>query len=119
MARSHDLQSIGSAPAAARWGGLLAAAGYALLAGWGVPAQRTVWMLATVVLLQALGGAVIYPLMARLARRSREELCNKLTIARGVLSAFGVFLVVGVVLGGAGRANASVTAASPTSSSWC
>ena len=49
-------------------------------------------------LLQALGGAVIYPLMARLARRSREELCNKLTVARSVLSALGVFLVVGVVL---------------------
>jgi competence protein ComEC len=28
-------------PGAARWGGVLAAAGYALLAGWGVPAQRT------------------------------------------------------------------------------
>jgi competence protein ComEC len=40
---------------AARWGGLAAAAGYALLSGWGVPSQRTVWMLATVTLLQALG----------------------------------------------------------------
>lgn len=49
-------------------------------------------------LLQALGGTVIYPLMARLARRSREELCDKLAVARGVLSALGVFLVVGVVL---------------------
>jgi predicted membrane metal-binding protein len=29
-------------------GGLLLAAGYALFSGWGVPAQRTVWMLATV-----------------------------------------------------------------------
>ena len=43
------------APAAARWGGLVAAAGYALLAGWGVPAQRTVWMIATVVLLRQAG----------------------------------------------------------------
>ena len=34
------------APLAARWGGVLAAAGYAVLAGWGVPAQRTLWMLA-------------------------------------------------------------------------
>jgi competence protein ComEC len=42
-------------PTAARWGGLLAAAGYALLAGWGVPAQRTVWMIATVVLLRHAG----------------------------------------------------------------
>jgi competence protein ComEC len=40
---------------AGRWGGLAAAAGYALFSGWGVPAQRTVWMLATVTLLQLLG----------------------------------------------------------------
>jgi competence protein ComEC len=43
------------APMAARWAGLAAAAGYALLAGWGVPAQRTVWMIAVVVLLRSAG----------------------------------------------------------------
>jgi len=43
------------APVAARAGGVLAAAAYALFAGWGVPAQRTVLMLAAVTLLQ-LGG---------------------------------------------------------------
>ena len=43
------------APSAARWGGLFAATAYAFLAGWGVPSQRTVWMLATVTLLQAGG----------------------------------------------------------------
>jgi competence protein ComEC len=43
------------AATAARWGGLAAAAGYALIAGWGVPAQRTVWMLATAALLMQLG----------------------------------------------------------------
>ena len=43
------------ATSAARWGGLAAAAAYAAFAGWGVPAQRTVWMLATVTLLQSLG----------------------------------------------------------------
>ena len=42
-------------PLAARFGGLVAALGYAIFSGWGVPAQRTVWMLATVVLLQASG----------------------------------------------------------------
>jgi competence protein ComEC len=36
-------------------GGLLLAAGYALFSGWGVPAQRTVWMLATVGLLRLAG----------------------------------------------------------------
>jgi len=43
------------APSAARWGGLVAATAYAFFAGWGVPSQRTVWMLATVTLLQAGG----------------------------------------------------------------
>ena len=43
------------APTAARWLGWAAAAGYALLAGWGVPAQRTVWMIGVVVLLRTVG----------------------------------------------------------------
>jgi len=42
------------APAAGRWGGLICAWGYALLAGWGLPAQRTVFMLAVIVLLRSL-----------------------------------------------------------------
>ncbi|RYZ05929.1 MAG: DNA internalization-related competence protein ComEC/Rec2 [Comamonadaceae bacterium] len=37
---------------AALWGGLLLACAYALFSGWGVPAQRTVWMLAAVALLR-------------------------------------------------------------------
>lgn len=41
------------APRAACWLGLLAALGYALLAGWGVPAQRTVGLLAVLALLGA------------------------------------------------------------------
>jgi competence protein ComEC len=47
------------APVAARWGGFVAALGYAVLAGWGVPAQRTVIMLGVVVLLR--GGARRWP----------------------------------------------------------
>ena len=35
--------------------GLVLAIGYALFSGWGVPAQRTIWMLATVVLLRLSG----------------------------------------------------------------
>jgi competence protein ComEC len=46
-------------PQAARWGGFAAAAAYALFSGWGVPAQRTVWMLATVTLLRS--GGVRWP----------------------------------------------------------
>jgi competence protein ComEC len=43
------------APQAARWAGLAAALAYAVLAGWGVPAQRTVCMLAVVVVLRSAG----------------------------------------------------------------
>lgn len=53
--RSGALVQRLPAPTAARWGGLAAAVGYALFAGWGVPAQRTVWMLATVTLLRTAG----------------------------------------------------------------
>ena len=42
-------------PHAARWGGLVCAAAYAVFSGWGVPSQRTIWMLASVTLLQATG----------------------------------------------------------------
>ena len=40
------------ASSAGALGGLALAALYALFSGWGVPAQRTIWMLATVVLLR-------------------------------------------------------------------
>ncbi len=43
------------ASSAGALGGLLLAAMYALFSGWGVPAQRTIWMLATVVLLRQSG----------------------------------------------------------------
>ena len=42
-------------PVAARWGGVGVAWLYALLAGWGVPAQRTVLMLAATALLRGAG----------------------------------------------------------------
>jgi len=53
--RSTRLMLVLPAPLAERWGGLLAALAYSVFAGWGVPAQRTVWMLATVVVLATLG----------------------------------------------------------------
>ncbi|RYX89595.1 MAG: DNA internalization-related competence protein ComEC/Rec2 [Comamonadaceae bacterium] len=43
------------APSAGLVGGMLLAAAYAAFSGWGVPAQRTVWMLATVGLLRIAG----------------------------------------------------------------
>jgi competence protein ComEC len=53
--RSARLMLALPVPLAARFGGVLAASGYALLAGWGVPAQRTLWMLATVAVLRSSG----------------------------------------------------------------
>ena len=53
--RSARLSLWWPTPLAARWGGLVLAVAYAVLAGWGVPAQRTVWMIAGVVLLRTLG----------------------------------------------------------------
>jgi competence protein ComEC len=48
---------------AARWGGIAAALAYAVFSGWGVPSQRTVWVLATVALLQSLGRRWPWPLV--------------------------------------------------------
>ena len=49
------------APHAAALGGLLCAFAYALFSGWGVPAQRTVWMLAAVVVLRLSGRTWPWP----------------------------------------------------------
>ncbi|MDH3461159.1 MAG: DNA internalization-related competence protein ComEC/Rec2, partial [Burkholderiaceae bacterium] len=48
---------------AARWGGVAAALAYAVFSGWGVPSQRTVWMLTTVALLHSLGRRWPWPLV--------------------------------------------------------
>jgi competence protein ComEC len=53
--RSGWLSVACPAATAAAWGGLVAACLYAVFAGWGLPAQRTCWMLATVTLLRASG----------------------------------------------------------------
>ncbi|MBL8350862.1 MAG: DNA internalization-related competence protein ComEC/Rec2 [Burkholderiaceae bacterium] len=53
--RSPRLMQWLPAPVAGRWLGLALATAYALLAGWGVPAQRTVIMLAVAVGLRSLG----------------------------------------------------------------
>ena len=53
--RSPRLMLAMPAPLAARLGGVVVAAGYALLAGWGVPAERTVLMLACGVAMRSVG----------------------------------------------------------------
>jgi len=53
--RSEVLCLVFPAPSAALIGGLLLATVYAVFSGWGVPSQRTIWMLATVGLLRFWG----------------------------------------------------------------
>jgi competence protein ComEC len=65
--RSPRLVSAWATPAAARWLGLLAALGYAVLSGWGVPAQRTVGLLAVLALLASSGRRWPWPLALLLA----------------------------------------------------
>ncbi len=55
------------APTAGLLGGLLLATSYAVFSGWGVPSQRTVWMLATVALLRLSGRRWPWPLVWMLA----------------------------------------------------
>ncbi len=50
------------APSVALWGGAAAALVYALFSGWGVPAQRTVWMLLALALLRHSGLRWPWPL---------------------------------------------------------
>lgn len=51
------------APHAVRWGGLAAALAYAVFAGWGVPAQRTVMMLAATTFIATAGLRWSWPLV--------------------------------------------------------
>jgi competence protein ComEC len=53
--RSERLCLLAPAPTAALLGGVLLASAYALFSGWGLPAQRTCLMLATVTLLRLYG----------------------------------------------------------------
>ncbi|OYQ40950.1 DNA internalization-related competence protein ComEC/Rec2 [Rhodoferax sp. TH121] len=65
--RSRRLCLALPAPSAALLGGLLLACAYSVLAGWGVPAQRTCLMLATVSLLRLAGARWPWPLVWMLA----------------------------------------------------
>jgi competence protein ComEC len=65
--RSMRLTTLLPAQHAALIGGVLLALLYALFAGWGLPAQRTVWMLLTVALLRLTGKSWPWPLIWLLA----------------------------------------------------
>ena len=65
--RSTRLCLAWPAQHAALVGGLLLATGYALFSGWGVPAQRTLWMLAAVAGLRLSGRDWPWPMLWSLA----------------------------------------------------
>ena len=65
--RSARLCLAWPAQSAGLLGGMLLAVAYALFSGWGVPAQRTVWMLATVALLRLSARRWPWPLVWLLA----------------------------------------------------
>jgi competence protein ComEC len=55
------------APGVQRWGGAAAALAYAVVSGWGVPSQRTVWMLLTATLLRSAGRHLPWPVVLLVA----------------------------------------------------
>ena len=65
--RSERLCLAFPAPQAALIGGVLLATLYAVFSGWGVPSQRTIWMLATVSLLRLMGTRWPWPAVWLLA----------------------------------------------------
>jgi competence protein ComEC len=65
--RSASLCLAYPAPHAALLGGLLLATLYAVFSGWGVPSQRTIWMLATATLLRLFGKRWPWPTVWMLA----------------------------------------------------
>ena len=65
--RSRRAMARHPAPDVERVAMVLGALGYALLSGWGVPAQRTVWMVGVVALLKASGHRWPWPLVCLLA----------------------------------------------------
>ncbi|MES2245428.1 MAG: DNA internalization-related competence protein ComEC/Rec2 [Pseudomonadota bacterium] len=94
------------AASAAAWGGLLLAAAYALFSGWGVPAQRTVWMLAAVVLLRQSGKRWPWPQVWLLAMAVVVALDPWALLQAGFWLSFVAVGVLFATDSGAGRAYA-------------
>jgi competence protein ComEC len=92
------------AASAAAWGGLLLAAAYALFSGWGVPAQRTVWMLAAVVLLRQSGKRWPWPQVWLLAMAVVVALDPWALLQAGFWLSFVAVGVLFATDSGAGRA---------------
>lgn len=109
--RSARLATWRPAPVAARWSGVAAASAYALFAGWGVPAQRTVWMLAIVALLRSGGRRWPAPLVLLAAAVAVTALDPWALLQPGFWLSFAA---VGLLM----AADAAPAAPAPAASPW-
>ncbi len=90
---------------AALVGGVLLATGYALFSGWGVPSQRTIWMLSAVALLRLSGKQWPWPLVWLLAMAVVVAIDPWALLQAGFWLSF---VAVGVLFATDGRATAVV-----------
>ena len=100
--------------------GLMLAAAYALFSGWGVPAQRTIWMLATVMLLRLNGRQWPWPQTWLLAMAVVVLLDPWALLQAGFWLSFvavGVLFATGVPPGG-NADDATKSIATPTRFYW-
>ena len=100
------------APLAARWLGLAAALAYAVFAGWGVPAQRTVLMLLVVTWLQSIGRHWSWPLVLLVAAVAVTLADPWALLQPGFWLSF---MAVGLLMSSAGAALRDAPAAAPGS----
>lgn len=102
--RSERLSLWFAAPHAALIGGFSLALGYAVFSGWGVPSQRTVWMLGAVCLLRLSGRQWPWPLVWLLAGAVVLLIDPWAWMQAGFWLSF---VAVGVLFASAGRADGS------------
>lgn len=109
-------------PSAARWGGLALALAYALLSGWGVPAQRTVLMLAVVTGLQSAGVRWPWPLALLTAAAAVTAIDPWALLQAGFWLSFSAVGLLMLSAPATGEAEADVvadaTAATGTAKRW-
>ncbi len=108
-------------PVAARIGGVAACFAYGVFSGWGVPSQRTVWMLATVGLLQASSVRWPWPLVLLVAAVVVTGFDPWALLQAGFWLSFvavGLLMASGPAAGAAFAAPAQDAAAAPPPVGW-
>ena len=113
--RSSRLMLWLPAPLAARWVGLGLATAYAVLAGWGVPAQRTVLMLASAGLLRSWGRHWPWPLVLLAAAVVVTLLDPWALLQPGFWLSF---TAVGLLMASEPQAPAPAAAGDPVATRW-